>query len=388
MTHRHSASSLDHSETTAPSPPRDLKIAGDAPSEKEAVLIPVESQRSWGRALRERGPATLRKVSLVCALLTVLGLGVAVLALHLGSEPIPRTIVGRILWAHLFGQTGEPTIAEVIIWRIRGPRVLLGLAAGAALALAGTLLQALLRNPLAEPYVLGVSGGAALGAILALLKWEAVPMARPLLAFLGAALTMALVYAMSRRRTGMSTERLVLAGVMTATLLWSVIALVLALVPNPRLRGLTFWMMGDLSGGGNGMLPFILGVVIGACVLAYVHARELNLLLVGEEEARLLGVEVERVKTLIYLLASLLAGGIVSVAGAIGFVGLVVPHLVRLLWGSDHRVVIPAAALSGAIVLTLADALARTVLAPRELPVGAVTTLLGVPFFFLLLRRA
>jgi iron complex transport system permease protein len=186
----------------------------------------------------------------------------------------------------------------------------------------------------------------------------------------------------------MSTERLVLAGVMTATLLWSVIALVLALVPNPRLRGLTFWMMGDLSGGGNGMLPFILGVVIGACVLAYVHARELNLLLVGEEEARLLGVEVERVKTLIYLLASLLAGGIVSVAGAIGFVGLVVPHLVRLLWGSDHRVVIPAAALSGAIVLTLADALARTVLAPRELPVGAVTTLLGVPFFFLLLRRA
>jgi len=373
MTHRRRVPALDQSEAHVRGVP---------------TRVLMDSRRSWVHALFERGPATLGKVSLVCALLAALGLGVALLAVHLGSEPIPRTIVGRVLWAHLFGQTGEPTVADVIVWRIRGPRVLLGLAAGAALALAGTLLQALLRNPLAEPYVLGVSGGAAIGAILAILEWENVPMARPLLAFLGAALTMALVYVMSRGRMGMSTERLVLAGLITATLLWSAIALVLALVPNPRLRGLAFWMMGDLSGGGDGLLPFILGVVVGAFGVAYAHARQLNLLLVGEEEARMLGVEVERVKTLTYLLASLLAGAIVSVAGAIGFVGLVVPHLVRLLWGSDHRLVIPAAALSGAIVLTLADTLARTVLAPRELPVGAVTALLGVPLFLLLLRRA
>ncbi len=351
-------------------------------------LATVESHRAVWRALFERGPATPKKVILVCGALALLLLFVTVLALHLGSEPISREVVAEVLRTHLLGGAAEPTPSAIIVWRIRGPRVLLGLAAGAALAIAGILLQALLRNPLAEPYVLGISGGAALGAIFAVLGFAELPPMRPLLAFTGAALTMALVYAMSRGRTGISTERLVLAGLILATLLWSAVALLLALVPNPHLRGLTFWMMGDLSGGGNGLLPLVLGIVLGAAILAYVQARRLNLLMVGEEEARVLGMDVERVKRTAYLLASLLAGAIVSVAGALGFVGLLVPHLVRLLWGSDNRLVIPAAALSGAILVVLADAVARTALAPRELPVGAVMVSLGVPFFILLLRRA
>ncbi len=372
MIRQHPAPSLEHPQA----------LVADSPTRIEGG-----SHRSFLRVLLERGPATPRKVGLVCAFLGALALGVAFLALHLGSEPVPHAIIGRVLWAHLFGRVEELTAADVIIWRIRAPRVVLGLTAGAALAIAGALLQALLRNPLAEPYVLGISGGAALGAIVAIVGWGDVLWARPLLAFVGAALTTALVYAMSRGRTGMVTERLVLAGVIIATLLWSGIALVLALVPNPHLRGLVFWMMGDLSGGGDGVLPLVVGIVVIASAVAYTQARTLNLLMVGEEEARLLGVEVERVKTLAYVVASLLAGVIVSVSGAIGFVGLVVPHLVRLLWGADNRLVVPAAALSGAILVTLADTLARTALAPRELPVGAVTAMLGVPIFIALLRR-
>jgi len=338
--------------------------------------------------LWERGPATPRAVVLVCGTLALLLLGVVVLALHVGSERVPRAVVADVLRAHLLGRAGEPTVWETIVWRVRGPRVLLGIAAGAALAVAGTLLQTLLRNPLAEPYVLGISGGAALGAIVAILGFAEAPLLRPVLAFTGAALTTALVYAMSRGRTGISVERLVLAGVILAMLSWSAIALILALVPDPRLRGLAFWMMGDLSGGGDGLLPVVMGIVLAATVVAYAQARPLNLLLVGEEDARVLGVNVERVKTVAYLVASLLAGAIVPVAGAIGFVGLLVPHVVRLLWGSDHRMVLPAAAFGGAIVVVLADTVARTALAPRELPVGAVTVVLGAPLFMLLLRRA
>jgi len=351
-------------------------------------LAMVEAHRVLGRSLFERGPATPKKVAVLCGVLALLLLLIATAALHMGSEPVSREAVAEVLRTHLFGGAGEPTVSDTIVWRIRGPRVLLGLAAGAALAVAGVLLQALLRNPLAEPYVLGISGGAALGAIFAVLGFAELPLLRPLLAFTGAALVTALVYGLSRGRTGISTERLVLAGLILATLLWSAVALVLALVPNPHLRGLTFWMMGDLSGGGNGLLPLVLGIVFGAAAVAYAHARRLNLLMVGEEDARVLGVDVERVKTVAYLLASLLAGTIVSVAGAIGFVGLLVPHLVRMLWGSDNRLVIPAAALSGAILVVLADAVARTALAPRELPVGAVMASLGAPFFILLLRRA
>jgi iron complex transport system permease protein len=313
---------------------------------------------------------------------------VTVIALCLGSEPISPSVIGRLIVERVLGHEIGRSPYEVILFEVRLPRILLGLTAGAGLAVAGTMLQALLRNPLAEPYVLGISSGSALGAIAALLWATTFPLARPLSAFTGAMTTMLFVYTLSRGKTGVSTERLILAGVIASTFLWSTIALLLTTIPNPDLRGITFWMMGNLSGGGNGLLAFISGAIAITAALAYLHARSLNLLMVGEEDARVFGVHVERVKTVAFVLASLLTGFVVSVAGSIGFVGLIVPHIVRLAWGSDNRLVIPAAALTGAIFVIAADTLARTVIAPRELPVGAVTALVGAPLFIWLLRKA
>jgi iron complex transport system permease protein len=274
----------------------------------------------------------------------------------------------------------------MILFGVRLPRVLLGAITGAALSVAGALLQVLLRNPLAEPYVLGVSSGAAAGALVSLIVFPSIALGQPVAAFIGAMLTTAVIYGMSRNQTGVSTEKLVLAGVIMASFLWSGIASLLAVVHDPSLRGISFWLHGDLSGG-QGMLGVIATGIMMAIVLASLQSRQLNLLMVGEEDAFVLGVPVERVKTIAYLLSSFLTGLGVAVSGSIGFVGLIVPHLVRLVWGSDNRVVIPASAFVGGSILVLADVVARTIIAPRELPVGAVTALVGAPIFVYLLKR-
>ncbi len=349
---------------------------------------PLSSSRRPGeekKPLRRR--VTRRRVLVVSSLLAALLMLVVLVALSMGSESIPPTVIVDRLLAALTGHTESDSVNDLILFRIRLPRILLGIAAGASLSVAGAVLQALLRNPLAEPYVLGISSGSALGAILSLVWLEAVPWARPISAFGGAMATAVLVYGLSRGRTGITTERLILAGIIVATFLWSVIALLLATWTDPRLRGITFWLMGSVSGGGDGLLG-IIGPVLGLTLVAvYACARRLNVLLLGEEDARLLGMNVERMKSIAYTLASLLTGVTVSVTGSIGFVGLIVPHLVRLRWGSDNRLVIPAAAWLGAIFIVAADTLARTVIAPRELPVGAVTALIGAPLFVYLLRK-
>jgi iron complex transport system permease protein len=336
----------------------------------------------------KRGPVTLRRGLIISSALALVLLVIGMVALCLGSEPISLGTIWRLIVDRILGHEMGRTPHEVILFEVRLPRIVLGLIAGAGLAVAGAMLQALLRNPLAEPYVLGISSGSALGAIAALLWATTFPLARPLSAFTGAMTTMLFVYTLSRGKTGVSMERLILAGVIASTFLWSTIALLLTTIPNPDLRGITFWMMGNLSGGGNGLLAFIGGAIAITATLAYLHAGSLNLLMVGEEDARVFGVHVERVKTVAYVLASLLTGFVVSVAGSIGFVGLIVPHIVRLAWGSDNRLVIPAAALLGAIFVITADTLARTVIAPRELPVGAVTAIVGAPLFISLLRKA
>lgn len=348
-----------------------------------------DSSRLANKAQPPRSLVTRRRVLVVSFLLAAVLIFVVLVALVLGSEPIAPGVILQRLVGRMFDQAaGSDSVVDMILFRIRLPRVALGILAGASLSVAGAVLQALLRNPLAEPYVLGISSGAALGAILSLIWLEVFPWARPLSAFAGAMATTLVVYGLSRGKAGMTTERLILAGVIVATFLWAVIALLLATWPDPRLRGLMFWLMGSVSGGGEGLLGLLAPALTLTLVGAYACARWLNLLLVGEEDARLLGVNVERVKTIAYVLASLLAGVTVSVTGAIGFVGLIVPHLVRLRWGSDNRLVIPAAALMGAIVIVAADTLARTVIAPRELPVGAVTALIGAPLFVYLLRKA
>ena len=278
----------------------------------------------------------------------------------------------------------------VILFDIRLPRVLLALIVGAALSMAGACYQALLRNPLADPYVLGISSGAALGVIL----WRVVGPAWQLGAapagLLGALITTGVVYLLGYRRGRVSGQSLLLAGVIVASFLSAVIVCLMTTLGSRDLRGTVFWLMGDLglfTDDSIWVLIRVLLPVLVAGTIAYRFAAELNLLLVGEEEAAALGVDVPRAKLAVYVAASVLTAVAVAHAGAIGFLGLLVPHLVRLLLGNDYRLLLPVAALSGAVLLVAADTAARTVAAPTELPVGAFTALAGAPLFIYLLRR-
>lgn len=298
---------------------------------------------------------------------------VILIACSLGSERLP-----------LFDLTEQQ---KAILWDVRVPRVLLAAAVGASLAVAGAALQSLLRNPLAEPYLLGVSNGAALGTMLALILFGSVPVARPLLALVGAAAATAAVYRMARSRAGMNVERLVLSGVIVTTLLSSVIVLLTSVLDAARLRGYTFWLLGDLSQASwPGVAWAGTAAVIGTVVLT-MQARPLNLMMIGERDAQDFGVEVGTVRLIVFATASALVGAAVSASGSVGYVGLIVPHLVRLSVGSDNRFVVPFSAFAGASFVVLADLIARTAISPRELPVGAITALVGAPVFIFLLRK-
>jgi len=258
---------------------------------------------------------------------------------------------------------------------------------GASLAAAGAGLQALLRNPRAEPYLLGVSNGAALGTMLAFVLFENVDWSRPVLAFVGAAAATVVVYQMAKGRAGMTVERLVLSGVIVTTFLSSVIVLFTSLLDAAKLRSFTFWLLGDLSQATrNGVYLCFAAAVVGVVVLAS-QSRALNLMMIGERDALDFGVEVGRVRMLVFGAGALLVGASVAAGGSVGYVGLVVPHIVRLASGSDNRSVVPFSALAGASFVVLADLIARLAIAPRELPVGAITALIGAPVFIFLLRR-
>jgi iron complex transport system permease protein len=312
--------------------------------------------------------------------LVVLGLlaAASVLAsLLAGSLAIPP---GEVFAALLGGGGG----AADIVLQLRLPRALAGFACGGLLALAGALMQVLLRNPLADPYVLGISGGAGVGAMFALL------LGLPLiavdgLAFAGAFAAMLLVFSLAHGDGSWTQTRLLLTGVIVAAGCGALVALMLSIAEEHRLRGMLFWLMGDL-GQGTPWWPAMLALVI-ALVVALPFARELNLLARGLLQAQALGVAVDRLRYAIYLLASLATAISVTTAGSIGFVGLVVPHLIRLAIGNDQRLLLPASALAGGALLVLADTLARTVIAPQQLPVGVLTALIGVPLFLFLLSR-
>jgi len=327
--------------------------------------------------------ATRRNVLSVALGLTVLLLIAALAALALGSVHLS---IARVCNG-LLGRGGDSE-ALTIVRGLRLPRVLLAALVGAALAVSGTALQALLRNPLADPYVLGISSGAALGEILALWLGGLWAAAAPAMAFAGAVATTAWVYLLGRRGGRLASYTLVLAGVITASFLSAVILFILTLLSTRDVRGTAFWLMGDLSVITNARIGWLAPAVVLAIAALYAFAKDLNVLLLGDVEAAHLGVPVARVETLVFLLASLLTGLAVSVSGTIGYLGLLVPHLGRMLVGSDHRLLLPTAALGGATVLILADTLARTVVAPLELPVGAVTAVAGAPVFIYLLRRS
>jgi iron complex transport system permease protein len=276
---------------------------------------------------------------------------------------------------------------QAILFDIRLPRILVGACVGASLAVAGASLQSLLRNPLAEPYLLGVSNGAALGTMLAFAFFAQIEFARPIMAFAGASLATFAVYQMAKSRAGMNTERLVLSGVIVTTFLSSIIVLLTSLLDAAKLRSFTFWLLGDLSQATkNGFYLTLIVAALGTIILSS-QAKALNLMMTGERDAFDFGVEVKKTRLIVFGTASALVGISVAASGSVGYVGLIVPHLVRLAIGSDNRLVVPFSAIVGAIFVVLADTIARTAIAPRELPVGAITALVGAPLFIYLLRR-
>jgi len=331
--------------------------------------------------------ATFKKTLIVCAILFAALIVTIVLMAMLGSEKLPVRASLCALVTLGKSACGLSADQDAILFDIRLPRILLGAAVGSSLAVAGASYQSLLRNPLAEPYLLGISNGAAVGTMIALVFMGAHEWSRPLLAFSGALLATLVVYRLAQGRTGASPERLILAGVIVTTFLSSAIVFITTLLDATRIRSFTFWLLGDLSGTTAKLLWLALFIAIAGTIVLAAHARSLNLLMLGERDAFDLGVEVKRVRFVVFVVASLLVGSSVASSGSVGYVGLVVPHLVRLSLGSDNRITVPAAAICGALFVVVADTIARTIIAPRELPVGAITALIGAPLFVYLLRR-
>lgn len=309
------------------------------------------------------------------ALLLLLSVAVLLAALLIGSSGITAAQAFAVLGG------GGDAATRTVVFAVRLPRVLAGFGVGSLLALSGVLLQALFRNPLADPYVLGVSGGAAVGALLAMIAGAAALFVQSA-AVAGALSAVALVYLLGR---GGGTARLLLTGVVLASACGALVSVLLALADSSRVRGMVFWLAGDLEWAVNPWLSA--GAALLALAIALIVARPLNVLAAGELRARTVGLALEAWRTALFVAcASLTALAVVS-AGTVGFVGLITPHAVRLSFGtSDHRIVAPAAALAGGMLLTGADLVARTCAAPRQLPVGAIMALVGAPLFVILLR--
>jgi iron complex transport system permease protein len=316
--------------------------------------------------------------SALVILLTLLSAASLILSLSVGSAGNDLLSVWNVITA-----SGDPALREIIL-ELRLPRALAAYGVGASLALAGTMMQVLLRNPLADPYILGTSGGAAIAALLAIMAGAA-GIIIDAAAFAGALGSTLLVFAIAGSATDRTPGRLLLTGVVVASGWGAAISLVLAIAPEQNLRGMLFWLMGDFAYAVEPLPPLILAAI--AVIIGLLIAPTLNLLASGEQQAALLGVAVKPVRTALYFVSSLLTAVAVTTAGTVGFVGLVIPHLIRLAGDADHRTVVPCSALAGGSLLVLADTAARTIVAPQQLPVGAITAMLGVPLFLLLLRR-
>lgn len=293
-------------------------------------------------------------------------------------------------WSDPAALVGSLYTHDLIIFTIRLPRVLIAALVGAGLALAGAVFQGLFRNPMADPYVIGVSSGAALGAVLAILAQQlsgfSLSYGIPGLAFCMAVLTMVVVYRLAQSGGKVPVMTLLLAGIAVNSLLSALVSLCM-FYSGSQMHQLVFWLMGGFSGRGWSYIGMFLPYAITGLIIIFIYTRELNAMLMGEEPAQHLGIDVEKVKFRLLIAAALLTGACVSVSGLIGFVGLIIPHMVRLISGPDHRVLLPLVALTGAVFLVAADIAARVLLAPEELPVGIITAMVGAPFFIYLLRR-
>ncbi|NIM04665.1 MAG: iron chelate uptake ABC transporter family permease subunit [Armatimonadetes bacterium] len=345
------------------------------------------------------GPSLLARL-----LLILLGLGLFLIftvavAAGLGAVSIPPADLFHSIVNRLGGAESALGGTDQILWGLRLPRIALGAIVGAALAIAGGALQGLLLNPLADPYLIGVSAGAALGAsvairvsdnastsmrILSRLAEITEGLGRTLAAFAAAIITLLIVYRLALKNGRLGRESFILAGVVVGSFMWALVTLIMATSHGGQLTGVVTWLLGNLTLVSSWTSVGVAGLVVLAGALGlYAFSRDLNLIALGEEPAKQLGVEVERLKKVVILLAALLTAAAVSVSGVIGFVGLIIPHMARRMWGPDHRILLPASALLGASFLVWADTLARV--ASELLPVGVITSLLGAPFFCYLL---
>ena len=335
---------------------------------------------------------TLIRIFRVCILLLAFLAGVSVLSLLAGPASIGTTAVlkGIIAAIHFPGVSNPLTDEErTILYSIRIPRVLLAGLVGAALSCAGVVFQALLRNPLADPYVLGVSGGAAVGAISAIvIGLGSLPFGIPGLAFTGGLLSILLVWGLSGATGDRRTDRMLLAGIIVNAFFSALIMFLVSTAGGEQIHSVVFWLMGDLAMAGERDIWLAALFLAAGFAVMFFHARDLNILITGEGTALQLGIPVQRTRMILLVSASLVTGAAVSVSGVIGFVGLVVPHIVRMRFGSDHRLLLPASLLFGGAFLMAADTVARIVLTPAELPVGVITALCGAPYFAYLMKRS
>ncbi len=320
-----------------------------------------------------------RAMALPLLILAALATAAVAVAVAVGSVPVPPAA----LWAVLTGE-GEP-LHRTLVLELRLPRALAAFAVGGLLAVAGALMQVLLRNPLADPYVLGLSGGAAVGALAAMLAGMAAVVVSGA-AFAGALLSTVLVFGLAHGTGSWTPTRLLLTGVVVAAGWGAVITFMLAVGPTERLPGMLYWLMGDLAYARS---PWPALAALGVAVaLVLPLGRSLNVLARGPLQAAVLGVAVRPLEWGVYIAASLLTAVAVTTSGSIGFVGLVVPHMLRLVLGNDQRLILPASVLAGGALLALADTVARTLIAPEQLPVGVITAMIGVPVFLYLLYRS
>lgn len=347
--------------------------------------------------LKKEGYALLKhKIPLFIMSLVALLFIAMTFAIIVGSVAITPSIVWRVIFSHMpfFGNVIEADwtkAQEIIIWELRVPRTILAMIVGAGLAISGAAIQALVRNSIADPYILGVSSGASVGATAVILFGAFSFLgiyALSFASFLGALLAVIVVFMLAKVHGRISVIRLLLAGIAISLVLSAITNFMLLMSKQEGgIKAVMYWMLGSVGGAKWSILPIPLITFIIVFTFLYLQYRNLNVLLMGEEAAITLGMNVDRFRKILILAVSLLTGVIVAVSGAIGFVGLIIPHIVRLLIGSNYKHVLPISALVGAIFLVIADAVARTIIAPEEMPIGIITALCGSPFFIWMLRR-
>lgn len=328
------------------------------------------------------------------AVLLVLLVAAVILSAGLGAVRVPVPEAAKVVINHLplVGSTAfsVPEEVDMIVWQFHIPRMLLAALVGLSLAVAGAALQGLLLNPLADPYMIGVSSGAAVGAgigvLLGLQGWM-MGFGIPMMAFVFAVIAVSIVYTLAMRAGKVSVLSFLLAGVVVGAFMWAVLTFLMTLGSDNHLEAIVFWTMGSFAAADWSRVTVILPFALMGALAISAFARDLNLFSLGEESARHLGIETESLKRKLIALTALLTAAAVSVSGTIGFIGLMVPHITRRIVGPDHRILIPCSALLGALLMIAADTVARTVMAPGEIPVGIITALLGAPFFLYLLRR-